>query len=142
VPLALPQSVKDLLEDRAYGHVVTRNADGSPQLTMVWLGVEGDEVLIVTARDRQKDRNLRRDPRIIISVQNRNQPQSYLLIHGTATVHEEGPDETFGYDVIDGLGKRFGIDPHVHRAPGEVRVLLRITADRIDGFGPDMTPWH
>jgi len=92
MPIALPESVKKVLEDKAYGHVVTLNPNGRPQVTMVWMDVEGNEALFNTAEGRKKAQNLRRDPRIIISVQNRNEPQSYLVLNGTATVTETGAD--------------------------------------------------
>ena len=84
--IKLPQSVKKVLQDKAYGHVVTFNADGKPQLTMVWLDADGDEVLFNTAEGRLKPKNLRRDPRVMISVQDRNDPQAYMLLHGKASV--------------------------------------------------------
>jgi len=92
MPIALPESVKNVLEDKAYGHVVTFNPNGRPQVTMVWMDVEGNEALFNTAEGRKKPQNLQRDPRIIISVQNRTEPQSYLLLNGTATVTETGAD--------------------------------------------------
>ena len=81
MPVTLPQSVKKLLLDKAYGHVVTSNAEGKPQVTMVWMDVDGDEVLFNTAEGRRKTQNLRRDPRIIVSVQDRNDPQAYAVFH-------------------------------------------------------------
>ncbi|HMC52041.1 MAG TPA: TIGR03618 family F420-dependent PPOX class oxidoreductase, partial [Acidimicrobiales bacterium] len=86
--IKLPQSVKKVLQDKAYGHVVTFNADGKPQLTMVWLDVDGDEVLFNTAEGRLKPKNLRRDPRVMISVQDHNDPQAYMLLQGKASVTE------------------------------------------------------
>ena len=67
MPVTLPHSVKKLLQDKAYGHVVTFNAQGKPQLTMVWMDVDGDEVTFNTAEGRNKPQNLRRDPRIVVS---------------------------------------------------------------------------
>ena len=90
--IKLPQSVKKILEDKAYGHVITTNQDGRPQVTMVWMDVDGDEVLFNTAEGRLKPKNLRRDPRVIVSVQDRNDPQAYMVIHGKATVSEAGAD--------------------------------------------------
>jgi|SRR6266478_5419469 len=75
MPVTLPHSVKKLLQDKAYGHVLTFNAQGKPQLTMVWMDVDGDEVTFNTAEGRNKPQNLRRDPRIIVSVQDRNDPR-------------------------------------------------------------------
>ena len=135
--IALPQSVKKIMQDKAYGHVVTFNADGKPQVTMVWMDVEGDEVLFNTADGRLKPKNLRRDPRIIISVQDRNDPQSYMVFHGKASVTEAGAD---GH--IDKLAKRFlGADKYPFRQPGEKRLVVRAKVDRIGGYGPKMQPW-
>src|SRR5262245_65803020 len=90
--IKLPQSVKKILEDKAYGHVITNSQSGQPQVTMVWMDVEGDEVLFNTAEGRLKPKNLRRDPRVVVSVQDRNDPQSHMVIHGKATVTEAGGD--------------------------------------------------
>ena len=137
MPIPLPQSVKKILQDKAYGHVTTFNAQGKPQVTMVWADVDGDEVLFNTAEGRLKPQNLRRDPRIIISVQDRNDPQSYMVFHGKATVTDAGAD-----DHIDKLAKRFlGADKYPFRRPGEKRVMVRTKVDRIGGYGPKMTPW-
>ncbi|MBI3107593.1 MAG: PPOX class F420-dependent oxidoreductase [Candidatus Rokubacteria bacterium] len=135
--IALPQSVKKILQDKAYGHVVTFNAEGKPQLTMVWVDGEGDEVLFNTADGRLKPKNLRRDPRVIISVQDHNDPQSYMVFHGRASVTESGADEH-----IDTLARRFlGVDKYPFRQPGERRLLVRVKVDRIGGYGPKMQPW-
>jgi PPOX class probable F420-dependent enzyme len=135
--IALPQPVKRILEDKAYGHVVTFNANGKPQVTMVWVDVDGDEVLFNTAEGRLKPQNLRRDPRVIISVQDRNDPQSYMVFHGRATVTEARADEH-----IDKLAKRFlGADRYPFRRTGETRLIVRVKVDRIGGYGPKMQPW-
>ena len=137
MPVTLPQSVKTLLSDKAFGHVVTLNSDGKPQVTMVWMDVEGDEVLFNTADGRKKPQNLRQDPRIIVSVQSRSDPQAYAVFHGKARVTEAGAD-----DHIDKLAKRFlGADKYPFRQPGEKRLLVRISVDRIGGVGPGMQPW-
>src|SRR6202158_298700 len=137
MPIGLSESVKKVLEDKAYGHVVTFNPNGRPQLTMVWMDVEGNEALFNTAEGRKKAQNLRRDPRIIISVQNRNEPQSYLVLNGTATVTETGADAH-----ADKLAKRFlGVDEYPYRQPGEKRLIVRVKVDRLRGIGPKMRPW-
>ena len=135
--IALPANVKKILQDKAYGHVITFNADGRPQVTMVWVDTEGDEVLFNTAEGRMKPKNLRRDPRVIVSVQDRNDPQSYLVFHGKASVSEAGADAH-----IDKLAKRFlGADKYPFRRPGEKRLVVRVKVDRIGGYGPKMQPW-
>ena len=138
MPIPLPPSVKKLLQDKAYGHVVTYNSQGSAQLTMVWMDVEGDEVLFNTSEGRRKSQNLRRDPRIIVSVQDRNDPQAHAVFYGKSRVTEAGAD-----DHIDKLAKRFlGADKYPFRQPGEKRLIVRISVDRIGGFGPKMKPWN
>jgi len=117
MPITLPQSVKQLLQDRAYGHVVTFNATGSPQMTMVWMDVDDDEVIFNTSEGRRKTQNLRHDPRIMVSVQDRNDPQLYAVFHGEARVTEAGAE-----DHVDRLAKRFlGTDKYPFRQPGEKR---------------------
>ena len=135
--IALPQSVKKIMQDKAYGHIVTLGAGGTPQVTMVWMDVDGDEVLFNTAEGRLKPKNLRRDPRVIIAVQDRNDPQSHMVFHGKAAVTEAGAD-----DHIDKLAKRFlGADKYPVRRPGEKRLIVRVKVDRIGGYGPKMQPW-
>ena len=138
MPIPLPQSVKKLLQDKAYGHVVTYNDKGTGQLTMVWMDVDGDDVVFNTSEGRRKSQNLRRDPRIIVSVQDRNDPQAHAVFYGKARVTEAGADEH-----IDKLAKRFlGADKYPFRQPGEKRLIVRISVDRIGGFGPKMKPWN
>ena len=137
MPIPLPQSVKKLLQDKAYGHVVTYNDKGTGQLTMVWMDVDGDDVLFNTSEGRRKSQNLRRDPRVIVSVQDRNDQQAHAVFYGKARVTEAGADEH-----IDKLAKRFlGADKYPFRQPGEKRLVVRISVDRISGFGPKMKPW-
>ena len=137
MPVKIPQSLRTMLEDKAYGHVVTFNDRDKPELTMVWMDVEGDEVLFNTADGRKKPQNLRQDPRIIVSVQSHSEPQAYAVFHGKARITEVGAD-----DHIDKLAKRFlNADKYPFRQPGEKRVIVRITVDRIGGFGPKMQPW-
>lgn len=138
--IAIPPSARRLLEDRAYGHLVTRNPDGSPQTSMLWFDVEGDELLCNTVDGRVKVRNMRRDPRVLVSVQDRENELSYLLVHGRVTaITEDGAEEH-----IEKLGGRFS-------APGEQqllerfrvadapRLLVRIAAERLGGWGPWLT---
>lgn len=135
--LTLPESVRNLLADKAYGHVITFNPSGTPQVTMVWMDVDGNQAVYNTAEGRIKVRNLRKDPRIIVSVQNRNEPQSYVCLTGKATLTEAGAEAN-----IDKLAKRFlGLDTYPWRAPGEKRILVRIDVEKIGGFAPGMKPW-
>ncbi len=131
MPIELPDTIKQFLTLKAYGHVVTRNKDGSPQMSMVWMDVDGNEVLFNTAEGRVKPRNLRRDPHILISVQNPLNPHAHAIFYGTETVTAEGAETH-----IHKLAKRFlGMDKYPWRAPGEKRLIVRTQVDRIAGFG-------
>jgi PPOX class probable F420-dependent enzyme len=136
MPIALPQSLRTLLNDKAYGHVVTFTAKDQPRVTMVWMDVDGDEVLFNTAEGRNKIKDLRRDPRVIVSVQDRNNPQAYAVFHGKARITEEGARAH-----IDKLAKRFlGVDKYPG-PPTEARLIVRISVDRVSGIGPGYRSW-
>jgi PPOX class probable F420-dependent enzyme len=124
---SIPDDALPLLEGPHFAHVATLNADGSPQVTPVWIDHDGDTVLINTARGRLKEKNLLRDPRVSISVIDAANPYSPLLIQGRAVeLTEEGADEH-----IDKLAKRYlDEDTYPFRSPGEVRLLVRIEPDR------------
>ena len=137
MPVSIPESLRTILADKCYGHVVTFNSKGNPELTMVWMDVDGDKLLINTAEGRQKPKNLRRDPRLIVSIQDRNAPQSYAVFRGKATrITEEG-----ARDHINKLGKRFlGLDKYPG-PPTETRLIVEIEVDRISGAAPGYKPW-
>jgi PPOX class probable F420-dependent enzyme len=137
MPVKIPQSLRKMLEDKAYGHVVTYNAQGKPELTMVWMDVDGDELVFNTAEGRRKPDNISRDPRVIVSVQDRNNPQAYAVFHGKGRIIDAGADAH-----IDKLAKRFlGVDKYPARQPNEKRLIVRIGVDRISGMGPGYQRW-
>jgi PPOX class probable F420-dependent enzyme len=137
MPVQIPHSLRTMLEDKAYGHVVTFNANGKPELTMVWIDIEGDELLFNTAEGRRKPDNIRRDPHVIVSVQDRKNPQAYAVFHGKGRVTDAGADPH-----IDKLAKRFlGADKYPYRRPDEKRLIVRIEVDRISGMGPSYQKW-
>ena len=134
--IPIPQPLRSLLEDKAFGHVVTVAATGRPRVTMVWMDVDGDEVLFNTADGRKKVQDLRRDPRVIVSIQDPNNPQAYAVFHGKARITAEGARAH-----IDKLAKRFlGIDQYPG-PPGETRLMVRISVERISGVAPGYKPW-
>lgn len=133
----LPDEVRTVLQNKAYAHMITFNRDGSPQVSMVWVDADGDEVLINTAIGRVKEKNLRRDPRVILSVQDPSDAMAYVLIHGQATLTEEG-----AVAHIDKLANRyFGVDEYPYHSPEEPRIIVRITPDRVSGVAPGMGSW-
>ena len=136
--ITLPEAVKKILREKSHGHVITHNPKGTLQVTLVWLDVDGDDVVFNTAEGRVKPRNLRSNPRIVISAQDPNNPRSYMVFYGKATVIEAGADEH-----IDKLAKKFmGADKYPFRKPAEKRLVVRTAVDRIGGHDDTMTPWQ
>jgi PPOX class probable F420-dependent enzyme len=98
----------------------------------VWCDREGDFVRINTARGRQKDRNMRRDPRVALAISDPENPYRYLEIRGrVAEITEQGAD-----DHIDKLAfKYMGKEKYPMRQPGEVRVIYRIASEHFHTMG-------
>jgi PPOX class probable F420-dependent enzyme len=128
VPQKLTQAAKDLLDQPFICHFVTLNADGSPQITPVWVDREGDQILINTAEGRKKPRNLHNDNRVALEVVDPNDAFRVLSLTGrVAAMEHEGADAH-----IDKLAKKYlGADSYPFRSPQEQRVIVRIEPDRI-----------
>ena len=135
--IPLPDSARELLESDAVAHVVTLDDDGSPQVTAAWVGIEGDELVIATLPDQRKLRNLRRDPRIAISVPSTNVNGwgllEYLVVYGTARVTEGGAAETLQRLAHTYLGPDVVFPNMPDPPPGFV---TRIEPERLGGVGP------
>src|SRR5215831_6569831 len=123
MPVKIPQSLRTMLEDKAYGHVVTFNAQSKPKSQ--WFGWTS-RVTRYFSTPMRDDANLTTYvARVIISVQDRNHPQAYAVFHGKGRVTAAGADA-----YIDKLAKRFlGIDKYPYRRPTEKRLIVRIEVD-------------
>ena len=123
-----------LLREPAYCEIATLMADGSPQITQVWVDTDGEHILINTADGRQKARNVRRDPRVAVNVVDPANAWRLGSVRGTVTdITTEGANEN-----IDRLAfKYLGQEKYPFHQPGETRVILKITPDRINEQGLD-----
>jgi PPOX class probable F420-dependent enzyme len=134
---SLPVAARALLESDAVAHVATIDDDGGPQVTLAWVGLEGDEIVIATMPDQRKLRNLRRDPRIVLSVASTNRNEwgllEYLVVYGQARVTEGGAAETLQRLAHTYLGPDVVFPNMPDPPPGFV---TRITPERIGGVGP------
>jgi PPOX class probable F420-dependent enzyme len=129
----IPASHADLLkEKKAFANLATLNPDGSPQVTPVWVDFDGSHVLVNTAKGRVKTKNLEREPRVALSIADPENPYRYLGIQGRVTgMTESGADAH-----IDKMAKKYmGKDTYPLRAPGEVRVIVKIAPDKIYTMG-------
>ena len=102
--------------------------DGSPQVTPVWVDYDGENILINTSRGRQKMKNIKRDPRVALSIQDPDNPYRKLIVRGRVVEEtEQGADEH-----IDKLAKKYtGSDTYQNRTPGMVRVILKIKPEHV-----------
>ena len=133
----IPQSVADLIGTSPLGHLVTINADGSPQVSVVWVGIEEGELVVASLGARQKLTNVRRDPRVAVSFEtdrsNEIGLREYLVVHGTARVTDGGAAAMLQRLAYGYLGPDVTFPPMPDPPPGYV---LRITPDRYGGVGP------
>jgi PPOX class probable F420-dependent enzyme len=120
-----PQEV-ELLNEAQIANVATVMADGTPQVTPVWIDTDGEHVLFNTAKGRVKHRNLVRNPKVAISVVDRNDPYRLVVLRGTAEFIEEGADAH-----IDKLAKKYlDADTYPWRKEEEQRVIVKVTPEK------------
>ena len=135
--MELPPSARELIESDALAHLVTLNRDGSPQVSCVWVGLEGDEIVSGHLPFHQKLRNVQRDPRVVMSIEGTVvQPpglKQYLVVHGRARVEEGGAAELLQRLAHVYLGADVVFPPMPDPPPGYV---LRTTVERLGGVGP------
>ena len=135
--VSISAPVQTLLGTDAVAHCWTMNKNGTPQVSVVWVIAQGDEILFGTDAHSQKALNLRRDPKVVLSIKDteRNERgyQRHLVIRGTARI-EVGPDPA----LMDQLARKYtGLTHH----PLALRysptcAVVRVTIDRISGVGP------
>jgi PPOX class probable F420-dependent enzyme len=134
---ALPESARTLLGSDGLAHLVTVNPDGSPQVSIVWVGLDGDEIVLGHLGEGQKMRNIRRDPRVALSVEGTEvQPpglHQYLVVYGTARITEGGGPELLQELAHVYLGPDVTFPPGEDPPPGRI---VHIRVDRIAGVGP------
>jgi PPOX class probable F420-dependent enzyme len=135
--MRIPEEARDLLKGDALATVVTLDADGMPHVTAAWVGLDGEEVVIGTMPDQRKLRNLRRDPRIAVTVhattRNTAGLTEYLVLYGRARVTEGGAPELLQELAHTYIGPHVKFPPMPNPPPGFV---THVTVERIGGVGP------
>ena len=125
----IPESHRDILDKESFAHLATRMPDGSPHVTPVWVDHDGGEaVLLNTARGRRKERNIRDDPRVGVSVLDPDDPYRYVSVRGEAELTEEGAVEH-----INELARKYmGVDEYPnHDEESGARVIVRVPAEHV-----------
>jgi PPOX class probable F420-dependent enzyme len=128
----IPEKYADLFQKRAFANLATLMPDGTPQVTPVWCDFDGEYVLFNSARGRQKDRNVRRNPRVAMAIIDPDNPYRYLEIRGRVVeITEDGAAEH-----INKMAKKYlGVDKYPYAQPGEVRVLYKIQPEHTTMMG-------
>lgn len=126
--MTLPEKAKQLLDGKNLVALTTLNADGSPQTTPVWVGRDGDDILLSTLKDRVKGRNVARDPRISVMIINPDDWQSYYEFAGTAVVTDDPTSQ-----LINDLAHKYIGADYTFDAPGAERIIVRLTPEKVVG---------
>ena len=133
----LPDSAREVIESDALAHLVTLNPDGSPQLSCVWVGLDGDEIVCGHLPHNRKVRNIERDPRVVLSIEAEGMSHGalkhYLIVYGNARITEGGAAELLQRLAHTYLGPDIVFPGMPDPPPGYV---TRIAVDRVAGVGP------
>jgi PPOX class probable F420-dependent enzyme len=133
----LPDQARELIESAALAHLVTLNADGSPQVSVIWIGLEDGEIVSGHLGDYQKVRNIRRDPRVALTIEgpgvNPIGMREHLVVYGRARITDGGAPE-----LLQRLARTYvGPDVTFPPMPGPpAGYVTRIAVERIGGVGP------
>jgi PPOX class probable F420-dependent enzyme len=136
--MKIPQSVQDLVATAPLGHLTTLNANGSPQVTVIWVGIENDEFVISHLALHQKIKNIKRDGRVALSMlsekTNAQGLREYLVVYGKARVTDGG-----AVALLQRLARLY-LGPKADFPPASMRnipgYITRITPERLSGVGP------
>ena len=133
----IPVEARDLLEGPYVAHLSTIDADGRPNVTCAWVGLEEDEIVIGTLFDQRKLKNIRRDPRVTLSIQSdKTNPvgmHEYLVVYGHGRVTEGGAPELLQRLARTYVGPDVTFPPMPDPPPGFV---TRISIEKLRGLGP------
>jgi len=128
----IPEQYRDLFTKKAFAYLGTVMSDGSPQVTPVWCDLDGTYIRVNTAKGRVKDKNMRRNKKVAMTISDPENSYRYLAVRGeVAEITEQGADAH-----IDLLTKKYlGKEKYPYRQPGEVRVLYKIRPEKISTMG-------
>lgn len=132
MPSAFPEKYQDLFQKKAFGAFTTLMPDGSPQTTPVWVDYRNGDIWVNSALGRQKDKNVRRDPRVAVTVIDPENPYRYVEVRGRVKeITQNGADSH-----IDAMAKKYlGEDKYPFAKPGEQRVLYKIAIAKAHAMG-------
>jgi PPOX class probable F420-dependent enzyme len=135
--MLIPEAARAIVESGALAHLVTLEADGRPQVSCVWVGLDGDDIVFASLGERRKLDNIERDPRVALSIEgsetNAMGLREYLVVHGRARIEPGGGPELLQRLAHTYLGPEVKFPPMDDPPPG---VVVHIAAERLGGVGP------
>ncbi|MFY9927879.1 MAG: PPOX class F420-dependent oxidoreductase [Streptosporangiaceae bacterium] len=138
---ALPAELRDLIKSGPMAHLSTINADGSPQVTVIWIGLDGDDLLSGHMSWHAKLRNIDRDPRVVLSFDAPRVPgvfmNHYAVLRARATIEPSAGT----WDLLNRLTKIYLAPDAEFPAPKGPGYIVRYSIERIGGVGP-WVPGH
>jgi PPOX class probable F420-dependent enzyme len=132
----LPQELRDLIASGPMAHLSTINADGSPQVTVVWIGVDGDDLVSGHMGWRAKLGNMQRDPRVVLSFDAPREPGAFLNPYVVLRAHATVEPSDGAWDLLDRLAKVYMSPDTEFPAPRGPGYIVRYSVERIGGVGP------
>jgi PPOX class probable F420-dependent enzyme len=132
----LPQELRDLIASGPMAHLSTINADGSPQVTVVWIGVDGDDLVSGHMGWRAKLGNMQRDPRVVLSFDAPREPGAFLNPYVVLRAHATVEPSDGAWDLLDRLAKVYMSPDTDFPAPRGPGYIVRYSVERIGGVGP------
>lgn len=129
---SIPKAYQSLLKSKSFAHLATTMADGTPQVTPVWIDYDGEYVLVNSAAGRLKDRNMRARPYVALSVLDPENPYAFLAVRGPVVEIIEGEAAR---KHIDSLAQRYLGREAYNGPPGETRCLYKIAPEHVLASG-------
>lgn len=132
----LPQELRDLIESGPLAHLSTVNADGSPQVTVIWIGLDGDDIVSGHMAKHLKLRNIERDPRVVLSF---TAPRDHGVVmneYAVLKAHATVEPSDGAWDLLDRLTKVYMTPNDEFPAPKGPGFIVRYSVERISGVGP------
>lgn len=133
---ALPPELRELIESGPMAHLTTINADGSPQVTVIWIGIEGDQIVSGHMHRHLKLRNIERDPRVVLSFDAPRAPGVFLNEYAVLRARASVEPSDGAWDLLDRLAKIYVSPDTVFPAPKGPGYIVRYDVERIGGVGP------
>jgi PPOX class probable F420-dependent enzyme len=132
----LPRELRDLIESGPMAHLSTLNADGSPQVTVIWIGLDGDDLVSGHMSRRAKLRNIERDPRVVLSFDAPQAPRVFLNPYAVLRARATVEPSDGAWNLLNRLAKVYVTPDTEFPAPKGPGYVVRYSIERIGGVGP------